>query len=178
MINIIRKLFFLFSKFFLRLIEFVNPRLYMVLYKKLLVMHGVKINGTPRYIASSSFFDMRSSISLGNRIVVSKDVFFLTHDYSPTTVLLYKGVLVERDLSFISPIVVGDNVFIGLRSVLLPGTIIGSNVIVAAGSVVSGVFPDNVVIAGCPAKVISTLDKIHTKWSENGKFDSLVADKR
>lgn len=37
---------------------------------------------------------------------------------------------------------------------ILDGTVIGDNCIVAAGAVVNGVFPDNVIIGGIPAKVI------------------------
>lgn len=40
---------------------------------------------------------------------------------------------------------------------ILDGTVIGDNCIVAAGAVVSGVFPDNVIIGGIPAKIIKNI---------------------
>ena len=46
-----------------------------------------------------------------------------------------------------------------MHSTILMGTHIGDNVIVGAGSVVSGNIPSNVVIAGNPAKIIRTLDE-------------------
>lgn len=46
-----------------------------------------------------------------------------------------------------------------MNSVILMGTKIGSNVVVGAGSVVSGVIPDNCVVAGNPARVIRSLDE-------------------
>ena len=52
---------------------------------------------------------------------------------------------------------IGNNVWIGLNAIILKGTIIGSNSVVSAGSVVKGNFPDNSVISGNPAVVI---DKI------------------
>lgn len=55
-------------------------------------------------------------------------------------------------------IVIGENVWIGLNSIILKGTKIGDNSIVAAGSVVKGSFPKNVIIQGNPAKIISTLE--------------------
>lgn len=55
-------------------------------------------------------------------------------------------------------IVLGDNVWVGINAIILKGTTIGSNSIVAAGSVVKGTFPDNTLIAGNPAKVVKTLD--------------------
>ena len=41
-----------------------------------------------------------------------------------------------------------------MRTILLPGTTLGNNVIVGAGSIVKGTFPDNVVVGGNPAKII------------------------
>lgn len=50
-------------------------------------------------------------------------------------------------------IVIGDNVWIGVNAVVLPGVTIGNNVIVAAGAVVNSDIPDNVMVAGVPAKI-------------------------
>lgn len=58
---------------------------------------------------------------------------------------------------------IGDNVFIGMNSIILMGSSIGNNVIVGAGSVVSGKIPDNTVVAGNPAKVICKLDDYYHK---------------
>jgi UDP-3-O-[3-hydroxymyristoyl] glucosamine N-acyltransferase len=53
-----------------------------------------------------------------------------------------------------TPVTVGDNVWIGMNSVILPGVTIGDNVIIGAGSVVSNDIPANTVAAGNPCKVI------------------------
>lgn len=53
---------------------------------------------------------------------------------------------------------IGDNVFIGARSVILPGVHIGNNVIVGAGSVVTKSIPDNMVAAGNPARLLKQTD--------------------
>ena len=55
-------------------------------------------------------------------------------------------------------VVIGDNVWIGDRVMILKGTTIGKNSVVAAGAVVSGEFPANVVIGGVPAKVIREIN--------------------
>ncbi|HPI99495.1 MAG TPA: chorismate mutase [Enterococcus sp.] len=57
-----------------------------------------------------------------------------------------------------SPITIGDNVWIGGSSVIIPGVTLGNNVVVGAGSVVTKSFPDNVVIAGNPARVIKEIE--------------------
>ncbi|RYD33414.1 MAG: sugar O-acetyltransferase, partial [Verrucomicrobiaceae bacterium] len=57
-------------------------------------------------------------------------------------------------LEFGKPVVIGDNVWIGGNAVINPGVTIGDNVVIAAGAVVTKDVPDNVVVAGIPAKVI------------------------
>ena len=57
------------------------------------------------------------------------------------------------------PIKIGNNVWFGANVVVLPEVEIGNNVVVGAGSVVTKSFPDNVIIAGNPAKVIRTIEE-------------------
>jgi acetyltransferase-like isoleucine patch superfamily enzyme len=52
------------------------------------------------------------------------------------------------------PVVIGDGSWLGTGVVVLPGTRLGRNVVVGAGSVVRGTFPDHCVIAGVPARVV------------------------
>ncbi|HCL4547759.1 TPA: sugar O-acetyltransferase [Clostridium botulinum] len=60
-------------------------------------------------------------------------------------------------LEYGKPVVIGDNVWIGGNSVIVPGVTIGNNVVVAAGSIVVNDIPDNVVVGGNPAKIIKHL---------------------
>ncbi|WP_262710533.1 acyltransferase [Dinghuibacter silviterrae] len=57
-----------------------------------------------------------------------------------------------------APVKIGDNVFIGMDSIILKGVTIGSNVVVAAGSVVARDIPDNQIWGGNPAKFIRNRD--------------------
>lgn len=52
-----------------------------------------------------------------------------------------------------APVVIGDNVWVGARAVILPGVKIGNNVVIAAGSVVNKDVPDNCLVAGVPAVI-------------------------
>ena len=61
---------------------------------------------------------------------------------------------------------IGDNVLIGVHSIVTMGVKIGNNVIIGAGSVVTKDIPSNVVAAGNPAKDICTLDDYYKKCNE------------
>lgn len=54
-------------------------------------------------------------------------------------------------------VTIGENVWIGNNVHILPGTIIGNNSIVGAGSIVKGIFPENVIIQGNPATIIKEI---------------------
>jgi maltose O-acetyltransferase len=55
------------------------------------------------------------------------------------------------------PVTIGDNVWIGGNTTILPGVTIGSNVTIGAGSVVVKDIPDNCVAVGNPARVIKEI---------------------
>ena len=56
-----------------------------------------------------------------------------------------------------TPVVIGDDVWIGACAVVLPGVTIGSHCVVAAGAVITCDVPDNTLVGGVPAKVIKSL---------------------
>jgi maltose O-acetyltransferase len=84
----------------------------------------------------------------------------LTHDASPQR-------FVGHGINRIGRVVIGDNVFVGRQSIILPNVKIGNNVIVGAGSVVNKNIPDNVVAAGNPCRVISLIDDFVKKTKQN-----------
>lgn len=127
---------------------------------------GVEIGeGCKFYRPSSMLIDTNkpASLKIGNYVKVTSHVKILAHDYSYSVLRRAYGDLIDK----YALTVIGDNVFIGVNSVILPGAHIGNNVIIGAGSVVSGDIPDNVVVAGNPAKVIRQL-KDHYEHSKNG----------
>lgn len=120
-------------------------------------MNGLKIFGKPRFISFSAKFDDFNLITINDRLVVSANVIFLTHDYSYTTALISLNEKPKTDIGILRPITVGENVFIGMNSLILPGASIGSNVIIGAGSIVRGHIPDNSVITGNPANILTDI---------------------
>ncbi len=100
-------------------------------------------------------------IKLGNNVATSGNVQFVTHDGSLHVLRnLYSE---HKNKDFIRRINIGNNVFIGLNVIILPGTIIEDNVIIGAGSVVKGNIKGNSVYAGIPAKFICTINEYENK---------------
>jgi len=147
------------------LIMYFDSRLYMNIYLGYLKKIGIGLEGVPKFISNDCYFDGKdySLITIGDNVTVSREVMFLTHDYSIATVeknlsIKERKILDEMkkhgNILILKGIKVGNNSFIGARASLLPGTEIGQNVIIGAGSVVRGKVPDNSIVVGNPAKVI------------------------
>lgn len=157
-------------------IEAVDPRLYMRIYTALLKASGVRFTGEPRYISSRAQFDEFSKVSIGARVVISKHVILLTHDYSLTTALVALGEAPETDLSVNRPIAIGDNVFVGMGAILLPGTTIGDNVIVGAGAVVRGTLQGDSIYAGNPCRRICSISERADEWRARRSGQGIASD--
>jgi carbonic anhydrase/acetyltransferase-like protein (isoleucine patch superfamily) len=155
------------------IISFVHHRPYMVLYARLLRLWGLRLRGTPRYIAPTCYLDTLANIELGDRVVLSSGVALLTHDYSVTTALIAVGRTVVHDVAAERKIIIGNNVFVGRSSMLLANTIIGDNVIIGAGSVVRGAIPGDSLVVGNPARVIGKVSDFAIRWL-NGERDEIL----
>jgi acetyltransferase-like isoleucine patch superfamily enzyme len=92
-------------------------------------------------------------VKLGDHVTATQ-VRFITHDGA---VWVFRDKHPDADL--VKPITVGNNVFLGVGAIVLPGVTIGDNVVVGAGAVVTRDIPSNSVAAGVPARVIKTLDE-------------------
>lgn len=88
-------------------------------------------------------------VSIGNNVTLASGCRLLTHDGSTKKILGYSKV---------GRIDIGNDVFIGAASIVLPNTKIGNKVIVGAGSIVTKDIPGNSVVVGNPARVIGTYD--------------------
>lgn len=89
-------------------------------------------------------------IEIGDNVTMAPRVHILCHDASTKTFLNYTKI---------GRVTIGDNVFIGAESVVLPGVTIGNNVVIGANSTVTHDVPDNTVVAGSPARVLCTLEE-------------------
>ena len=95
-------------------------------------------------------------IQIGNYTRIGANCKIIDNDFHPIE-LEYRHKGLNEQYTHRTPIVIGNDCFIGMNSIILKGTTLGNNVIVGAGSVVHGSFPDNCVIAGNPAKIVKML---------------------
>lgn len=93
-------------------------------------------------------------IQIGNNVTITSRVVILTHDGSTWLMRDKKGrrYLYRR-------VKIGNNVFIGVDSIIMPGVIIEDNVIIAAGSVVTKSIPSGKIVGGNPAKIIGDFEE-------------------
>lgn len=96
-------------------------------------------------------FQDRGGISIGNGSMLGMNVTIATLNHGLS--------LEKRSTTYPLPVIIGDNVWIGSNATILPGVTIGNNSVVAAGAVVTKDVPENVVVAGIPAKVIKGINE-------------------
>lgn len=96
-------------------------------------------------------------LEIGSNVTIS-DARLIMHDASTKGILGYSKV---------GKLIIGNNVFIGTDAIILPNVKIGNNVIIGAGAVVSKDIESNSVVAGNPARKISTYEDFSNKNKNN-----------
>lgn len=97
-----------------------------------------------------------SMVTIGDNVMMGPDchIFTASHEYSRTDIPMIQQGYSER-----KPVIIGNDVWIGIRTVIMPGVHIGNGAIIAAGAVVTKDVPDYAVVGGVPAKVIRFRNK-------------------
>lgn len=128
---------------------------------------GVKLEGNPYFISDDIFLDDTdwSKITIEKNVTISRGVTILIHDFSVSRPIEEHESDVYRAYT-IAPVSIKAGAFIGANVTILPGTEIGEDSIVGAGSVIKGEIPDNVVVAGNPARILKTNDEYYQSMRE------------
>jgi len=105
-------------------------------------------------------------IEIGEEVVFAPGVQVIAHDASTKRF---------TDYTRIAPVRIGNRVFVGARTLILPGVTIGDDVIIGAGSVVTRDVPAGTVASGSPARVQGSLEdfrsRIDKRFYDAPRFD-------
>lgn len=101
-------------------------------------------------------------IQIGDHVDIADGTLFVTHDAG---MWVFSEDYPEDDV--FGKITIGNNVMIGMKCIILPNSVIGNNCIIGAGSVVRGKYPDNSVIMGNPAKVVTKTSMLKLLYDKN-----------
>lgn len=120
--------------------------------------------GENTYISPKAYIDHHKSFSveIGDNCYITRDCIILDHTQEKQGGPLKLWGEIEY-----GKVKIGNNVFIGVKSVIMPGVTIGDNVIIGAMSLVTKDIPSDVVAFGQPAKVIKRIDEVINK--KNGE---------
>lgn len=117
---------------------------------------GVKI-GKNNQILGAFWSSEPYLIEIGNDCQITAGVKFFTHGGAKV------ARIIDPAFDCFGKVKIGNNVYIGTNSLIMPGVTVGNNVLIAAGSVVTHSVPDNVVIGGNPAHIICSFEDYYEK---------------
>jgi Acetyltransferase (isoleucine patch superfamily) len=127
--------------------------------------YGIKMGSNIRFTGKINFGTEPFLVELGNDITLAEGVTFHTHDGGVWVFRKdYPGINIYKRIN------IGNNVFVGAYTNILPGVHIGDNVVVGACSVVTKDLPPNGVYAGVPARFIRPIQDYKDRVLANAMF--------
>jgi acetyltransferase-like isoleucine patch superfamily enzyme len=110
---------------------------------------GIKI-GANSAVGQFSEFGAAGGIEIGNDVIMGSYISFHSenHNFSDSSKLIREQGVTNKGIKL------GNNIWVGAKVTFLDGSQVGNNCVIAAGAVINGIFPDNVVIGGVPAKIL------------------------
>ncbi len=105
--------------------------------------------GPQTYINRFTIIDANAQIQIGADCMIGPHCYITDGDHGTEA-----DELVRDQSMVVSPVLIGDNVWIGAGAIILKGVKVGNSAVIAAGAVVTRDVPDHAVVAGVPATVI------------------------
>lgn len=110
--------------------------------------------GSNSIIGPNSILNASDTIDIGNDFLGGPELIIYTSEHG----IENDGLPFHKQPNKHAPVSIGDNVYIGVRVTILKGIIIGNNIVVGAGSIVTCNLESNAIYAGNPAKLIKKLN--------------------
>jgi acetyltransferase-like isoleucine patch superfamily enzyme len=130
--------------------------------------------GNNVFIGHFNYIDaFNAAVEIGDNVQITNYTNLLTHS-THNSIRFYLNHLSSEEINEINnvaPVRIGKNSYIGPHSVIMPGTIIGENVIIGAYSFVKGEIADNSIVRGIPAKIIGSTLQIDASLHEKYKLE-------
>ena len=89
-------------------------------------------------------------LEIGEKVMMGPDVVILTHTHNIDRTDIPMGDQGSR----VAKVTIGNDVWIGMRSIIMPGVKIGNGAVIGAGAIVTKDVPDYAIVGGVPAKII------------------------
>lgn len=114
---------------------------------------GLKM-GNHSAIGDYTQFGAAGGIEIGNDVIMGSYISFHSenHNFNNPDMLIREQGVTSKGIK------IGNNVWVGAKVTFLDGSVVGNNSVVAAGAVVNGIYPDNSIIGGVPAKILKTIN--------------------
>lgn len=106
---------------------------------------------------SSAVIWSHKSITIGNNVNIGANSIIMDSDAHSINYLQRRNITLDQNNKMDKPIIIGDDVLIGVNSIILKGVTIGKRSIIGAGSVVTKSIPEACIAAGNPCRVIKNI---------------------
>lgn len=117
-------------------------------------------------IQRNTDIDYTGDLEIGNGVVFMEGVKVLTHGHDYFGLIDKSKIISDKERLYLSKLIIGDNVSISSHAIIMPGVqSIGENSIISIGAVVTNRVPPNVIVAGNPARIITSFsEKMRLKY--------------
>jgi len=95
-------------------------------------------------------------VKIGKNCLISSNCGISSYNHISDSI--NRPINIKQDKKYSKPVLIGDNVWIGMNACILPGVEIGDNAIIGSGSVVTKKVPSNEVWVGNPARFVRKLN--------------------
>ena len=115
---------------------------------------GLKM-GNNSAIGDYTHFGAAGGIEIGNDVIMGSYISFHSenHNFSDISKLIREQGVTSKGIKL------GNNIWVGAKVTFLDGCVVGNNSVVAAGAVVNGIYPENSIIGGVPAKILKSINE-------------------